>query len=258
MSLMIKNGFVEINETSEKRMMDFHLKHGFAVLTAFQCEYSLSENRDRNRQLAGDLKTNGFSYIKITAGCAETILPDNINWNNADIIAGDDLHRQYQTMAESLLVPMINIKTKEKITDFESFKNIIIKLGIKYEQDFVLISPPEELGSASYIMTNSPSGDLESVDCSFNNLSAASAADIYFSMKEKMMNKALAKRKDRVVGIKFETFWVDEPAQTISGVRMRDNRNEIAPFGSHYYNNSSIYKELVELYKELVEHRTKK
>ena len=56
MALNIKNGLVQINETSEDRIINFHLKRGFAMLTAFRSENSLSENRARNRRLANDLK----------------------------------------------------------------------------------------------------------------------------------------------------------------------------------------------------------
>lgn len=241
MTLNIKNGLVQINETSEDKIINFHLKRGFAMLTAFRSEYSLSENRARNRQLANDLKNLGYSYIKITGGYIETITPDNPNWEDADEVTGRDDIRQLPIMEESFLVTMFNIKTKETV-DFGVFKDDMINLGIKYEQDSVLISPPLGQGSPSYIITNSRSGNVGSIDCSFSTLSVANVADTYFSMKEKTINKARAKRRDKVGGVKFESSWLDEPAHTVSGVRMRDNRNEMPPFGSHYYNMSNLNK----------------
>lgn len=242
MALNIKNGLVQINETSEDRIINFHLKRGFAMLTAFRSEYSLAENRSRNRQLANDLKQLGYSYVKVTGGYIETITPDNPNWEDADVIPGRDDIRQLPIMEESFLVTMFNIKTNE-VADYKTFKDDMIDLGIKYEQDSVLVSPPVGMGSPSYIITNSRSGNIGSVDCSFGSLSIANVADTYFSMKEKTINKARAKRREGVGGVKFESSWLDEPAHTISGVRIRDNRNEIAPFGSHYYNMSNLNKD---------------
>jgi len=242
MALNIKNGLVQINETSEERIINVHLKNGFAMLTAFRSEFSFSENRSRNRQLANDLKNLGYSYIKITGGYIETITPDNPNWDDADIIYGRDDIRQLPIMEESFLVTMFNYKTGES-TDFKSFRNDMIKLGIKYEQDSILIAPPKDTGKPAYIITNSRSGDVGSIDCEFSNLSVANVANTYFSMKEKTINKARAKRREGVGGIKFESAWLDEPAHTVSGVRIRDNRNEIPPFGSHYYNMSNLNKD---------------
>ena len=239
MALNIKNGLVQINETSEDRIINFHLKRGFAMLTAFRSENSLSENRARNRRLANDLKMLGYSYAKVTGGYVEVIKEDNPNWDIADIVDGRDDIRRLPVMEESFLVTVYNIKTGE-LADFKVFKEDMIDLGIKYEQDSVLVSPPAGLGSPSYIVTNNKNGDIGSTDCSFSSLSVANVADTYFTMKEKTINKSRAKRREGVGGVKFESAWLDEPAHTISGVRMRDNRNEIAPFGSHYYNMSNL------------------
>lgn len=237
----IKSGLVRINETSENKIVNFHLKRGFAMLTAFRSEYTISENRGRNRKLAGDLKANGYSYIKVTGGYIETITSDNVNWKEGDVIPNDPEHRQLAVMEESFLVPMFNVETKETITDLKSFRNDMIDLGIKYEQDSVLIAPPEGQGKPEYVITNSRNGVTGSVDCTFDTLTIASVADTYFSMKEKTIRKAKRKRKDGVGGVKFESAWLDEPCHTVNGVRARKMRNELAPFGSHYFNQSSLY-----------------
>lgn len=242
MTLNIKNGLVQINETSEDRIINFHLPRGFAMLTAFRSEYSFGENRSRNRQLANDLKQLGYSYVKVTGGYIETITPDNPNWEDADVIPGRDDIRQLPIMEESFLVTMFNIKTNE-VADYETFKDDMIDLGKEFEQDSVLVAPPVGQGSPAYIVTNGRSGEVGSVDCKFNNLTVAGVTSQFFSMKEKTINKARAKRREGVGGIKFESAWLDEPAHTISGVRIRDNRNEIPPFGSHYYNMSNLNKD---------------
>ena len=238
MAFNIKNGLVQINETSEDKIINLHLKRGFAMLTAFRSEYTLSHNRSRSRQLASRLKSLGYGFIKVTGGYTENIGPDNPNWDEAEPTQDPGI-RRLPIMEESLLVPMYDIKTKESV-DFDMFKSDMITLGKEFEQDSVLVAPPVGQGRPSYIITNSRAGNVGSIKCTFGSLTIANVADTYFSMKEKSINKAHAKRREGVGGVKFESAWLDEPVYTISGVRIRDYRNEIAPFGSHYYNNSTI------------------
>ena len=247
MTIFIKNGLVRIDETSEDRMINFHLKRGFAMLTAFRSEYTLLENRSHNRQLASDLKSLGYSYTKITGGYIEKIDRDNPNWDIANSISGDDDHRELEVMEESFFVMMYNVKTKSPVSDFKTFRKDILALGELYEQDSVLVSPPEGEGTPQYFVTNSRNGNVGSVDCTFNSFTLASISNTYFSMKEKTINKARAKRRQGVGGVKFESAWVDEPCHTISGVRGRESRNETAPFGSHYYKNSNLNNANVEM-----------
>lgn len=239
MALNIKNGLVQINETSEDKIINFHLKRGFAMLTAFRSEYTLAQNRSRNRQLANRLKSLGYGFIKVTGGYTENIGPDNPNWDKAELTQKPDV-RRLPTMEESFLVPMYDINTHNVVTDFNTFKSDMVDLGKEFEQDSILVAPPVGQGNPSYIITNSRSGEVGSVDCTFNNLTIASVASEFFSMKEKTLNKAYAKRRDGVGGVRFESAWLDEPAHTISGVRIRTERNELPPFGSHYYGNSQV------------------
>lgn len=238
MALNIKNGLVQINETSEDKIINFHLKRGFAMLTAFRSEYTLAQNRDRNRQLASRLKSLGYGFIRVTGGYTENIGPDNPNWDEAESTQDPNI-RRLPIMEESFLVPMYDIKTKES-ADFDTFKSDMVDLGKEFEQDSVLVAPPVGQGSPAYIITNSRAGNVGSIDCTFSNLTIANVADTFFSMKEKTINKARAKRREGVGGVKFESTWLDEPAHTISGIRGRAERNELPPFGSHYYGNSQI------------------
>jgi len=239
MALNIKNGLVQINETSEDKIINFHLKRGFAMLTAFRSEYTLSQNRGRNRQLASRLKSLGYGFIKVTGGYTENIGPDNPNWDDAEPTSDPDI-RRLPIMEESFLVPMYDINVHDVVADFNTFKSDMIDLGKEFEQDSVLVAPPVGKGSPAYIITNSRSGEVGSIDCTFSSLTVAGVTSQFFSMKEKTLNKARAKRREGVGGVRFESAWLDEPAHTISGVRIRTERNELSPFGSHYYGNSQV------------------
>lgn len=52
MAMIIKNGLVRLNETAEHKILNYHLEHGFGIVSGFRHEESLTENRKRNRKLA--------------------------------------------------------------------------------------------------------------------------------------------------------------------------------------------------------------
>lgn len=198
MTLNIKDGLVQIDETIGDKITDFNLNRGFAMISAFRSEYTLEQNRNYNKQLASRLKFLGYYFIKVT-GC----YTENIESSSSILV-------------ESFLVPVYDIKTKESI-DFDTFKSDIVELGKKFKQDSVLVTPPTDQDS----------------------ITIASVANTFFSMKEKTLNEA--RSHSNTDGIKFESIWLDEPAHTVSGVRIRTERNELPPFGSHYHGNSRIY-----------------
>ena len=197
MTLNIKDGLIQINETSEDKITNFHLNRGFAMLSAFRSEYTLEQNRASNRQLASRLKALGYGFIKVTGCFIE--------------FAELDGNRKQSITEEALLVPIYNIKTKESF-DFSMFKSDMTDLSKEFNQDYTLVSPPADQDS----------------------ITIASAANTFFLMREKTLKGACA-------NIKLESIWLDEPAHTVSGVRIRSERNELPPFGSHYHGNSQIY-----------------
>ena len=150
-------------------------------------------------------------------------------------------------MEESLLVPNYNTKTKKPFDNFSDLEDIIIDLGIKYEQDSVLVSPPNSDGKAFYVITNDRYGNIGDIDIKFDKMDLASITDTYFSSLSKTINKLKTKRKDGVGGFKFEKkkyicSFVDEPRHTLSGMRSENESGAIPIFGSHYYENSKLRK----------------
>lgn len=211
MTLNIKDGLVQIDDTLEDKITNFHLNRGFSMLSAFRSECTFEQNRISSNQLANSIKSLGYYFIKVTGYYIESIGSDNQILNEAKSM--QDLNTQnLSVMVESFLVPMYDIKTK-KSTDFNTFKSDMIEVGRGLDQGSILIVPPSNQ----------------------DNLTIANAASTFFLMKEKTLNEI------SVGSIKFKSAWLDEPAHTISGVRIRVERNELPPFGSHYYGNSRIY-----------------
>lgn len=78
----------------------------------------------------------------------------------------------------------------------------MISLGLTFDQDSVLVAPPGGNGKAYYIST----GHDETFGTKALNFSKMTLANItaeYFTMKEKTLNKAFAKRKEGVGGLRF-------------------------------------------------------
>jgi hypothetical protein len=262
--LKAPKGYIRLNETSYDKLVNYHFDNGFCILTAFRSEFTMAENRARNKKLAADLKSNDLGFIRVTGGYREVIDKDNVNWDDAEVIPDNDEKRLLTIMEESLLVPNFDIKTKKPFDDFDKLKDIIIDLGIKYEQDSVLISPPHSDGNAYYVITNERYGDLGDIDMKFDKMDLASITDTYFSSLSKTINKLKVKRGDGVGGFKFEKLkyvctFVDEPRHTLSGMRSENASGALPIFGSHYYETSTLAKSKKEnaSFKESEEHYVK-
>ena len=245
-------GYIRLNETSYDKLVNYHFSNGFCILTAFRSEYTTAQNRARNKRLAADLKANNLGFIRVTGGYREVISRDNINWEEAEVISDNDDKRLLTIMEESLLVPNYNTKTKKPFDNFSDLEDIIIDLGIKYEQDSVLVSPPNSDGKAFYVITNDRYGNIGDIDIKFDKMDLASITDTYFSSLSKTINKLKTKRKDVVGGFKFEKkkyicSFVDEPRHTLSGMRSENESGAIPIFGSHYYENSNLAKKAGEI-----------
>lgn len=239
------DGYIRMDETSYDKLINFHAEHGFCIITAFRSEYSLSENRKRNRSLMEDLKKAGVGFIKITGGYREVIDKDNPNYDKADKISGEPEKRLFTSVEESLLVPNYDINKKEEFANFDDLKKLITDLGKAYEQDCVLIAPPKREGGAYYVVTNSRYGNVGDIDMQFSGYDLASISDAYFSSLSKTINKLKVKQGEGLGGFKFENrkfigSFLEEPRHTINGKRCAENTGAIAPFGSHYYPHSTL------------------
>lgn len=211
MTLNIKDGLVQIDETLEDKITNFHLNRGFAMLSAFRSECTFEQNRISSKQLANSIKSLGYYFIKVTGRYTKSIISNDTDCDEAKHEQDSNIQR-LSIMMGSFLVPVYDMKTKKSI-NFNTFKSDMIEVGRGLDQDSILIEPPSNQ----------------------DNLTIANAANTFFLMKEKTLNET------SVCSIKLESAWLDEPAHTISGVRIRAARNELPPFGSHYYGNSRIY-----------------
>ena len=238
-------GYVRINETSYDKLTNYHLENGFIILSAFRSEFSLSQNRERTRKLKNDIKDAGFGFIPVVGGYREIIKSDNPNWDKADVVSGKDGECIFQTTEESVLVPNYDMKTKEPMSDFEVLRKLAIRLGQKYDQDTVLISPPN--GKAHYVITSnryasSVGSTIGAIDMQFDKMSLANIADAYFTSLAKTMNR-LKHKSDG--GVKFENktytgAYIREPLHTLSGAHSLTMNNELPMFGSHYMPSSTF------------------
>ena len=227
-------GLISVQETSYNKLLDYHLKNGFCILTAFRTENTSAENRELNRKLKADLRNRNLGFITVVGGYREIITKDNPNWDKADPIEGKDGLRSFSSMEESLLVPNYNTKTKEPFGDFEDLSEYIIFLGTKYDQDSVLISPPD--GKAYYVITTDREGLSEgskvgSIDMQFDKMGLAGIADTYFTSLTKTIGKMKTQKHGNA--FKFENAYVLKPLGTIMGAHNRESSGELPIFGSH-------------------------
>lgn len=107
--------------------VEYHLKHDVvAFITAFRKGFSANENLRRNEKLRQELNNLGCGYIRVL-GCYP------------------ELHDgKKETVKEKSFIVICNevkqlADEKDKIEESDEFKENILKLGYKYNQDSVLI-----------------------------------------------------------------------------------------------------------------------
>ena len=103
-----------------------HTKNPFVVITAFRDEYSLSQNRSRNKQLESKLKKFPAGGIKLTGFWDEA--PDGMDYEEAR-----KKGELTPLKEESYFVPM------PKNFEFDEFRTIAIKIMKEFHQDAILI-----------------------------------------------------------------------------------------------------------------------
>ena len=105
MSFIIEDGLVQINESSERRITNFHLEHGFAILTAFRGEHELYKD------LESRLKSLGYRYIRVIGKYIKSGIPNSPVVRRAKSRSGG-------VNVLSFLVPMYDKKEHKVIADF--------------------------------------------------------------------------------------------------------------------------------------------
>jgi hypothetical protein len=110
-----------INETKLARVWQHwtNPERAAALLTAFRGEYDLSENLKRNRALAADIRAAGYGFVFVEGHWIE-----NQGTNNERNVEEDSL--------------LVNAPA----ADFSKFRDTILQLGAKFEQEAVIIKSP--------------------------------------------------------------------------------------------------------------------
>lgn len=133
-----------------------HTKSPFMIITAFRGNYSLKENRRRNKQLSNDLKKLKMGGIKLVGHWEEA--PSGLSWKDAKKAGQVE-----DVIEESLFVP----KSKTmKLSAFEIFAQDMAK---KYNQDAVLFGDGEKI----YLIFKGGGKDQIGKNITVNKLSQA-------------------------------------------------------------------------------------
>ena len=148
-----KHPMVSINEAKVKRMLGFHSKYGYAIVSASRQDYSElgidtnldnkaelrnQENKNRSMQLLNDIKKAGFADTPTYGSVIENLVEDNQGrvWERSFFIYCKDKNGN----------PM----------SFDSLFNFAITMCGKYGQDSVLICKPN--GTPTYYTKD---GDID-------------------------------------------------------------------------------------------------
>ena len=67
-----KHSYVELKEVSFSRIVDFHSKNGYAIVSASRGENTDAENKKLDKQLKADISFAGWTFTPIYGGFVET------------------------------------------------------------------------------------------------------------------------------------------------------------------------------------------
>ena len=134
-------------EAGINRVMSHASKGPFAVITAFRGNFSLKQNRDRNKQLESEFRKIKSGGIKLIGHWEEA--PDGMSWEEAKKSGRTD-----DIVEESYFIPM------PQSMDFEEFKDAIHGMVRKFNQDAAVIGD----GSKIYLLFQN--GSLDSIGSS--------------------------------------------------------------------------------------------
>jgi len=125
---------------------------------------SHNDNRKRNKNLEADIKSAGLAFYRCKGGYRET-----------------DLNGESREVAEDTFCVANN-----KYSD-EDFVNLMIDLGVRYDQDSILITIPNKSGNdrktaditGRYYCTSTRVGTIGEILDEFNNLSVSDISEYF-------------------------------------------------------------------------------
>ena len=124
--------YVELKEVSFSRVVDFHSKNGYAIVSASRGENSDAENKKLDKQLKADISSAGWTFTPIYGGFVET---------------NKETGEKKNVVERSFLI--YNSNRKNKDLSFEDLKKFAIEMCGKYNHEAVFIADPSS-ETASY------------------------------------------------------------------------------------------------------------
>lgn len=127
-----KASFIELKEVSFSRVVDFHSKNGYAIISASRGENTDAQNKKLDKDLKKDISSAGWTFTPIYGGFVET---------------NKETGEKKNVVERSFLI--YNHNRKNDKLSFEDLKNFAIEMCGKYQQEAIFVADPNE-DSAAY------------------------------------------------------------------------------------------------------------
>ena len=150
--MKVQGDFVPVNESSLTHILG-HKIRGYGIISACRSENDKKRNRELSSQLVDDIRAEGFGYIPVRGGFREKT---------------EDGYKDVYEM--SYLVPC---HERDGIDHpYEHLADVLFELGQKYQQQAILLCPPN--GTPRYVVTK----DYTETDDDGNVLNTYKVGDI--------------------------------------------------------------------------------
>lgn len=198
---------VNIEESSLNRILSYHNKNGFIVMSSDRDESTTEENNAKFRDLKKEVANSGYSFIPVFGGYVENLeTPDAVD-----------------VVEKGLLIT--NNNTKDVDGDFQKLLILGKRLSGKYNQESFMVIEPGNT-TESYWMT--PDGEIQN---RLNSITQNDFTQRYFTQISKNKRRYDTNNFNNQVDRRFSYYIPKEP----SGVQEARRR-----FGEHFYNLKTL------------------
>lgn len=207
---------VPLNEINLTRMLTYHNERGFIIISACRGDNEVTANKEATERLKADIKKAGLAYAPV--------------WGK--FIENEGKPTERAVYERSFIVVNHKMDNSKLIDDPMLLKGLGMEWCKKYNQESFLYKAPGENELSHLIRSNGFIADT------FNTISFAQTADLYFTSLSKSFNRAIEAKK--AIKFKFQegVIYLAKSPSNLAEAYMR--------YGELYYNLSEYGVKLVE------------
>ena len=196
-----------IKETKLNRILEYHFKIGFIIISGSRAENSEEENNKNFESLKSNVREGGFSYIPVFGGYIEDERDDKNKLTGV----------KHEVVEKALIVPNRVLATSNYYSDDKKLFELGKELTKKYKQQDFLFKPKSDENITSYFDGNGKKTQT------FKNVKENDLSQIFFTKlirrkKQEDRRFTFTESIDKELII---NFYINKSPQSVAEARSR-------------------------------------